>query len=83
MCLSISFYLSKANLLSGSRNWTDKTALHAKFDEGMNNLDKMTPNSRQLRLELGRHLPVDEFDSPDPPNVFRHPVITIIGFFLG
>ena len=30
-----------------------KTALHARFDEGMNDLDNPTPNSQQLRLAMG------------------------------
>ena len=34
-----------------------KTALHANFDKGMGDLDKLTPNSRQLRLALGCQLP--------------------------
>ena len=33
-----------------------KTALHARFDEGMNDLDDPTPNSRQLRLAMGKKI---------------------------
>ena len=46
-----------------------KTSLHAKFDEGMNDLDTPTPNSRQLRIALGRKLPEDVTDSSAPTNL--------------
>ena len=46
-----------------------KTDLHAKFDEGMNDLDTPTPNSRQLRIALGRKLPEDVTGSLAPTNL--------------
>ena len=47
-----------------------KNALHATFDEGMGDLDTLTPNSRQLRLALGRQLPKEEHDSPASSNLY-------------
>ena len=43
-----------------------KTALHARFDEGMNDLDTPTPNFRQLRLAMGQKLPEDTIFTPAP-----------------
>ena len=43
-----------------------KTAVHVKFDEGMNDLETPTPHSRLLRLALGRSLPPEETESTPP-----------------
>ena len=43
-----------------------KTALHARFNKGMNDLHDPTPNSRQMRLAMGRKLPEDTIFTPAP-----------------
>jgi hypothetical protein len=43
-----------------------KTAVHAVFDEGMNDLEVPTPNARRLRQALGKPLPKEESEEPAP-----------------
>ncbi|MCP4167411.1 MAG: DDE-type integrase/transposase/recombinase, partial [Chloroflexi bacterium] len=43
-----------------------KTTIHATFDEGMNDLDKPTPNARILHQALGRPMPKGEQEQRAP-----------------
>ena len=43
-----------------------KTTIHATFDEGMNDLDKPTPNARILHQALGRPMPKEEQEQRAP-----------------